>query len=243
MTDIVKYMSKAPIVSVLIPVFNEEKTVRRVIDSVLAQDYKKMLLGNPEIIVIDDHSTDKTYSILQQLAKERNIRIVRHGINQGKGAAIRTGISKATGDYIIIQDADLEYSPNDYPKLLSPLVKKQADVVYGSRMRLKTPPEFYVSLLGNKVLTYSTNMLFGSKLSDVFVGYKAFTNKSIEGLQLQSNGFDIEIELTAYFLKRKLRILEVPISYHGRGWEEGKKITVVHGIDSLFKIFKYRFSE
>lgn len=242
MTDITKYMSKAAKVSILVPVFNEEKTVRRVIESVLAQNYKKMSLGIPEIIVVDDRSTDKTYTILQQLERERNIRIVRHALNQGKGAAIRTGLSKVTGDYIIIQDADLEYSPEDYPKLLKPLVDRNADVVYGSRMRLTTPPEFYISLLGNKVLTYSTNMLFGSHLSDVFVGYKAFTKKSVEGLKLVSNGFDIEIELTAHFLKNKLRIVEVPISYHGRGWEEGKKITIAHGIDSFIKIFKYRFS-
>jgi glycosyltransferase involved in cell wall biosynthesis len=242
MTDIAIYMSKAEKVSILVPVFNEEKTVRSVIDSVLSQNYKKMSVGTPEIVVVDDHSTDKTYSILQQLALERNIRIVRHKINQGKGAAIRTGLAKVTGDYIIIQDADLEYSPSDYPKLLAPLTAKKADVVYGSRMRLKTPPEFYVSLLGNKVLTYSTNLLFGSHLSDVFVGYKAFTKKSIEGLELQSNGFDIEIELTANFLKKHLRIVEVPISYHGRGWGEGKKITLRDGFDSLWKIISYRFS-
>lgn len=242
MTDTTQYMSKAATVSILIPVFNEEKTIRRVIESVFSQNYKKMSVEKPEIIVVDDHSTDKTYSILQQLSKERNIRVVRHKANQGKGAAIRTGLSKLTGDYIIIQDADLEYNPADYPKLLAPLIAKQADVVYGSRMRLKTPPEFYVSLLGNKILTYSTNMLFGSNLSDVFVGYKAFTKKSIEGLQLQSDGFDIEIELTAHFLKKKLKIIEVPISYHGRSWGEGKKITIAHGIDSFIKIFKYRFS-
>jgi glycosyltransferase involved in cell wall biosynthesis len=208
----------------------------------MVQNYKKMSVGHPEIIVVDDRSTDKTYSILQQLARERNIRVVRHDTNQGKGAAIRTGLSKVTGDYIIIQDADLEYSPEDYPKLLAPLISKKADVVYGNRMRLTTPPEFYISLLGNKLLTFSTNMLFGSHLSDVFVGYKAFTKQSVAGLKLRSNSFDVEIELTAHFLKNKFRIVEVPISYHGRSWEEGKKITVAHGFDSLIKIFKYRFS-
>lgn len=234
-------MKRARSVSIVIPVFNEERTIKQVVQAVAGQNYTRLSLSSPEIIVVDDASTDNTYSIVQRMQASWNIRIFRHETNLGKGAAVRTGLSHVTRDFIIIQDADLEYSPVDYPKLLKPLTSGLADVVYGNRMRLKTEPKFYISLLGNKVLTWVTNSLFGSQLSDVFVGYKAFTKDSIKNAQLICNGFDIEIELTTYFLKHNFRIKEVPISYHGRSWKEGKKITVRDGLDSLYKIIKYRY--
>ena len=198
---------------------------------------------NKEIIVIDDASTDHTPSILKSLQKKYSLTIIRHTVNNGKGAAIRSGLGRATGDYFIIQDADLEYNPNEYPKLIQPLTHGESDVVFGNRMRLQVEPEFYLSLLGNKLLTFFTNLLFGSSLSDVFVGYKAFSRKAIEGFHPGSNGFDIEIELAAHFLKHGYMIKEVPISYHGRGWDEGKKITVRDGLISLYKIVKYKFAK
>lgn len=199
------------------------------------------MVSPAEVIVVDDASRDKTPAIVRSFKKEGVI-LVQHKVNKGKGAAVRTGLTKASGTFIIIQDADLEYNPADYGVLLKPLTDGRADVVFGNRMRTKTPPEFYISLLGNKLLTKVTNVLFNSNLSDVFVGYKAFRRDAIKNARLRCNGFDIEIELTTYFLKHHYRIVEVPISYRGRSWKEGKKITVSDGIRSLFKIIQFKLS-
>lgn len=225
--------------SIIMPVYNEEKTIGKVINRVKEVNLGKKITS--EMIVIDDGSTDKTKDILKRLSKKDGIKILTHKENLGKGAAVRTGIKESMGDIIIIQDADLEYNPADYPKLLEPIIKKEAAVVYGTRMRLKSKPEFYLSLLGNKLLTWATNLFFGSSLSDVFVGYKVFRRDLLNGIELKSNGFNIEIELTSKFLKKRLKIKEIPISYQGRSWKEGKKINFWDGLVSLFCVFFYRF--
>lgn len=237
-------MRKTIKLSMIIPVFNEEKTIAKIINYAKnAKIEAKNAQIVKEIVVVDDASTDQTPKILKKIKKEIKIKIFTHKKNQGKGAAVRTGLKHASGDIFIIQDADLEYNPKDYPKLLKPLINRECEVVYGTRMRLKRPPEFYVSLLGNKLLTWSTNLLYRSNLSDVFVGYKAFTKKALEGIKLKSKGFNIEIELTAKFLKKGLEIYEVPISYHGRSWREGKKITFKDGLQALFDVFRYRLKD
>jgi len=225
--------------SIIIPVYNEEKTIEEVIRRV-----ERVNLGHKitkEIIVVNDGSTDRTPRILKRLSMGNRIRIFNHSRNLGKGAGVRTGIKMSAGDVIIIQDADLEYSPSDYPRLLEPILKKEVEVVYGTRMRVQVKPEFYLSFLGNKLLTWLVNLFFASHFSDVFVGYKVFKREVLKGIKLKSNGFNIEIELTAKFLKKKLKIKEVPISYQGRSWREGKKINFRDGLISLLNIFYYRF--
>lgn len=225
--------------SVIIPVYNEEKTIREIISRVLKVNLGKKI--TKEIVVVDDGSTDQTWEILKELSYKDKIKIFAHKKNLGKGAAVRTGIKKSTGEIIIIQDADLEYSPSDYPKLLKPIIKGETQIVYGTRMGIKVKPEFYLSFLGNKLLTWFTNLLFRRNLSDVFVCYKAFRRETLKGVSLRSNGFNIEIELTAKFLKRRVKIKEVPISYQGRSWREGKKINFFDGLISLLNVFYYRF--
>lgn len=232
-------MNKIITLSILIPVFNEKKTIKEIIKRIKAV---KLPFGiRKEIIVVDDNSTDGSYDIVKKISGKEKIKLFHHNKNLGKGAAIRTALKKADGNIFIIQDADLEYHPKDYLKLIQPILEKKADVVYGNRMRLTTPFKFYLSLLGNKLLTLSTNLLYRENLSDVFVGFKVFTKKAIEGITLTSNTFNIEIELTAKFLKKGLKIYEVPISYHGRSWDEGKKITFSDGLFALFDVFKYKF--
>ena len=232
--------------SIIIPVYNEEKTIREVISRV-----RKVNLGKgieKEIIVVDDGSTDGSQrEIKNQISKIKNtnqklkIKLIENKRNQGKGAAVRKGIKKSSGEVIIIQDADLEYSPSDYPKLLRPIVEENAQVVYGTRMYLQVKPEFFLSYLGNRVLSLFTNLVFGSNLIDVFVCYKVFKKEALRGVNLRSNGFEIETELTAKFLKKGIKIKEAPISYQGRSWREGKKINFWDGLISLFYIFYYRF--
>ena len=225
--------------SIIIPVFNEEKTLEELVRRVKKTKLDRRI--SKEIIIINDGSTDKTKQILIKLSSENKIRVFTHKKNLGKGAAVRKGIKESTGEIILIQDADLEYSPYDYPKLLEPIISKKAQIVYGNRMWLGVKPEFYFSFLGNRLLTGFTNLLFGSQLSDVFVCYKAFRKEVLKGIELKSNGFNIEIELTAKFLKKKIKIQEIPISYQGRSWNEGKKISFWDGLVSLFCILYYRF--
>ena len=225
--------------SVIIPVYNEEGTIREILNRVRAVDVGM----EKEIIVVDDGSRDGTRRILQEEAVKGDIRVVYHPHNRGKGAAVRTGIEHAQGDFIIIQDADLEYEPGDYPKLLEPLLAGEADVVYGSRF-LGGHEKAMVSLhrIGNRFLTAVTNLLYGSSLSDMETCYKVFRAEVIKSIPLVSDRFEIEPEITAKLLKRGYRIREVPIRYKGREFHEGKKISWKDGFGALWTLLKYRFT-
>jgi glycosyltransferase involved in cell wall biosynthesis len=227
--------------SVIIPVFNEKATIEQVIDKVADVPIEK------EIIVVDDYSTDGTRELLKNLRQD-NVTTVFHEKNKGKGAAIRTGIQYVTGDIVIIQDADLEYNPHEYLKLIEPIKNGTADVVYGSRfsclpagMAGKTEKMTIAHLLGNKVLTLATNILYGTRLTDMETCYKMVKAPLIKSLKLRANRFDFEPEITAKLLKSGKRIIEIPISYEGRHWSEGKKITWKDGIAALWSLIKYRF--
>jgi len=232
--------------SILIPAYNEEKTVSTVINSlheVSLKDIKK------EIIIIDDGSQDKTPEILaKEKEKDPSLNIFTHKVNKGKGAAIQTGLKEATGDIIIIQDADLEYSPNEIPKLLDPILSKRTKVVYGTRLRMK--PVFFgkgktpllLHFFGNKFLSLVTSILYGAVISDMETGYKVFTRDAVKGIKLNSRSFDLEPEITAKILKKGLKILEIDITTNPRGYDEGKKIRPVKdGSVALWTLIKYRF--
>lgn len=225
-------------VSVIIPVYNERKTLADVLDRVLAVEEAD------EIIIVDDGSTDGTRDILPELeAKIEIAKIVLHEMNQGKGAAVRTGINAATGDIILIQDADQEYDPRDYSKLLQPLREGITQVVYGSRF-LGGPRKamFFWNMVANRSLTLITNMLYNSIISDMETCYKVFRADLIKDIKLRSTGFEIEPEVTAKILKRGVRIYEVPISYNGREWDEGKKIKWYDFFIALWTLLRYRVS-
>lgn len=224
--------------SIIIPVFNEEQTIESVIQAVHhATPYMK------EIIVIDDASTDGTADMIKELAKKEDFihKTLFHDKNQGKGAAVRNGIKAATGDIVIIQDADLEYNPSDYPKLVDPILNNYADVVYGSRfMGAGTHRVLYFwHRVGNGFLTLVSNMFTNINLSDMETCYKAFRRELIQSLDLKENRFGIEPEITAKIARTKCRIYEVGISYHGRTYTEGKKINWKDGFSALYCILKY----
>ncbi len=241
--------------SVIIPVYNERNTleeiIRRVraVDLTINADGENKLLAGPitlerEIVIIDDGSTDGTREILDRWRADPapDMRIIYHERNGGKGAALRTGFQEARGDLIIIQDADLEYDPRDYVKLLEPLLEGRAPVVYGSRFM--GGPRSAMSLshtLGNKLLTIFTNILFGTSLSDMETCYKCFRRDVIQDMPLHSRRFEIEPELTAKILKRGFSIFEVPISYNGRAFHEGKKLNWQDGFSAVWTLAKYRF--
>ncbi len=232
------------ILSIIIPVFNEERTIRQLIEKVsnvkLTQGLKK------EIIVINDGSTDRTLKHLKQLGTK--IKVINHAKNLGKGAAVRTGISYSTGDILVIQDADLEYDPQDFNRLVEPILKNQYQVVYGTRLKDyplklwgkdKTPlPTHY---LGNKLLTALTNFLFSSNLTDMETCYKLFKKEVLVGIDLKSNKFDIEPELTAKILKKGNKICDLPIKTQPRSFKEGKKINWKDGFSAIKALIKYRF--
>ena len=224
--------------SIVIPVYNERDTLRTVISKVEAVDYEK------EIILIDDYSSDGTRDVLKEYESRDNFRVLYHERNKGKGAALQTGFSEATGDIIIIQDADLEYNPIDYGILLEPILDGRADVVYGSRF-LGGPHRvlFYWHYLGNKFLTTLSNMFTNLNLTDMETGYKVFTKKVNDALTFKCNRFGFEPEFTAKVAKNKFRIYEVPISYSGRDYSEGKKITWKDGFAAIWYIFKFRFTD
>jgi len=218
--------------SVIIPVYNEENTVLQLIQKVKAVKIPK------EIIVVDDGSTDRTPAILK---KVKGIKTIFKKKNEGKGAAIRTALKHVTGDYVIIQDADLEYDPQDYFRLLKPIKEKKAEVVYGSRFTGERRNMFFWHMVANKLLTLVTNILYDSTLSDMETCYKLIPTKLLKQLKLKARGFEFEPEVTAKILKRRIRIYEVPISYAGREYEEGKKIHWKDGFIALWTLLKYRF--
>lgn len=223
--------------SIIIPVYNEKATLLEVVKRVQAASLNGV---EKEIILIDDASTDGTTELCKKEFTS-SVKILYHEINQGKGAAIRTGLKAATGDYVLIQDADLEYDPDDYAKLLAPIQKGKAQVVYGSRFTGEHRNMFFHHWVGNKFLSLMTNLLYNSTLSDMETCYKVVKRDIIDGLNLKSNRFDFEPEITAKILKQKIRIYEVPISYCGREFHEGKKITWRDGVVALWVLLKYRF--
>ena len=226
-----------PLLSVVMPVFNEEETVEEIIRRVLAVRMRIQL------IVVDDVSTDGTPAILDRLQKELGFTLLRQPRNAGKGAALRRGFAAVTGDMMIIQDADLEYSQEEYT-LLTPLITSgRADVVFGSRF-LGTHRVFLLThFLGNRLITFITNVLYNTMLTDMETCYKLMRIDVLRSMELKSNGFGIEPEITAKVFKRGYKVYEVPISYDGRGYEEGKKITWRDGIVALWVLLKYRFTE
>ena len=225
-------------VSFLIPVFNEARTIAELIERVSALPFEK------ELIVIDDGSTDGTSAILDQLTHSRDdIRLVRQE-NRGKGAALRAGIPHISGEITVIQDADLEYDPAEVPTLIEPIVRGHADVVYGSRLSGGRPQRAYLywHMIGNKILSHVTGVLYNTTLTDMETGYKAFRSEVLKSLDLREDGFGIEPEITAKICKQRLRIYELPISYYGRSYDEGKKITWRDGFEALWVLVRIRLA-
>jgi glycosyltransferase involved in cell wall biosynthesis len=224
--------------SIIIPCYNEEKTLLSVINEIESfRDYKK------EIIIVDDGSNDKTKDILKEIKKE-HIKIFYHDRNYGKGKAIQTGIKESKGDIIIIQDADLEYSPKDYPILIKPFQESDADVVYGSRflggsgyVRL----HYYLHFIANKILTHFCNIFTNLNMTDMETGFKVFKSEVIKSVNLKENSFGIEPEITIKLAKKKFKFYEVGVSYRGRSYSEGKKITLKDAFWAVYCILRYRF--
>jgi glycosyltransferase involved in cell wall biosynthesis len=224
--------------SIIIPVFNEEKTIQPLLEKI-----KSVRLPGirKEIILVDDGSTDQTPHLLRKL-RMSHLRIFHHEQNRGKGAAIRTAIPHAKGDFILIQDADLEYDPADYPNLLKPLLRDEADAVYGSRFMGEHRNFFLWNYCGNKILTFLANLLYHSDLTDVETGYKVFKGHIFRGLNWRANRFTFDPEFTAKLLKSGRKILEVPVSYNGRSYQNGKKLTWLDGFRAMYSLVHFRFS-
>lgn len=223
--------------SIIMPVFNERDTLRDILQQVRAVELPGI---EKEIIVVDDGSTDGSREILADEAQAGDLRALYHGQNRGKGAAVRTAIQEATGDLILIQDADLEYDPRDYPTLIQPIVEGRVTVVYGSRFLGPRKAMLFWHMLGNKLLTLTTNILYNAILSDMETCYKCFRADVIKDIPLRSRRFEFEPEVTAKVLKRGHRIFEVPISYYGREYHEGKKIGWRDAPIALWTLLKYR---
>ena len=227
------------ILSVVMPVYNEKNTVLKIIDKVLKLDIVK------EIIVVEDCSDDGTRQLLRDTKFDNRVRILFHDKNMGKGAAIRTGFKNLTGDVVVIQDADLEYDPDELVAMIKPIQDGVADVVYGSRLSGGKPQRVYMfwHRVGNDFLTFLTNFLYNTTLTDMETCYKMFKRSVIDKVNIKSNDFSVEPELTAKILKNKnLRVYEMPISYYGRNYSEGKKINWTHGFGAMWTLLKYRFT-
>ena len=222
--------------SIIIPCYNEKSTIREVIDAVLAAPY-----DDKEIIVVDDCSKDGTKEVLLEEIEPLVHQILFHKVNQGKGAALRTGIQAATGDIVLIQDADLEYDPQEYPNLVEPILRNKADVVYGSRFMGSQPHRvlYFWHSVGNMVLTILSNMFTNLNLTDMETCYKVFRREIIQGISIKENRFGFEPEITAKIAKLECRIFEVGISYYGRTYKEGKKIGWKDGFRAIYCIIKY----
>ena len=226
-----------PLLSVVMPAYNERQTIEEIIRRVLAVPLRL------ELIVVDDCSTDGTRDLLQQLQRELGFRLVLQPKNGGKGSALRAGFAEMRGEIAVVQDADLEYSPEEYPLLTTLITSGRADVVFGSRF-LGTHRVFLLThYLGNVLITFLTNVLYNTMLTDMETCYKLMRVDVLRSMELKSNGFGIEPEITAKVFKRGYKVYEVPISYDGRGYEEGKKITWRDGVVALWVLLKYRFTE
>jgi glycosyltransferase involved in cell wall biosynthesis len=224
--------------SVVIPVFNEKGTITEIVRRVQATGLAD------EILLIDDGSTDGTREILRTLEAAPGVTVLLNEKNQGKGAALRAGFRRARGDIILVQDADLEYNPAEYPALLEPIESGQADVVYGSRfLGSKRRVTMFWHMVANQLLTLATNLLYNSILSDMETGYKVFRADLLKGISLQANRFDFEPEITAKVLKRKARLFEIPISFNPREYAEGKKIGLADAFAAIWALVKYRFMD
>jgi glycosyltransferase involved in cell wall biosynthesis len=233
-------MKPEQVLSVVIPVYNEKETIRSIIAKVLKLDFVR------EVLVVDDGSTDGTRELLKEAAFDGRVRLLFHEQNRGKGAALRTGFAQATGDVVAIQDADLEYDPAEFAEMIRPILDGVADVVYGSRLTGGKPQRVHLfwHKMGNGFLTFLTDLLYNTTLSDMETCYKMFRREVLAGLRIESEDFSVEPELTAKICRNKRwRIYELPISYYGRSYAEGKKITWRHGISALWTLLKYRFRE
>lgn len=227
--------------SIIMPVYNEESTISEILRQVRAVGPENGFALNKEIIVIDDGSNDRTSDILAQEMQAGDLIVLRHEKNLGKGAAVRTGLEHCTGDIVLIQDADLEYDPRDYPTLVKPILEGRVVAVYGSRFLGPRKAMLFWHMVGNKFLTLVTNVLYNAILSDMETGYKVLEGELARSLDIQSKGWGIDPEVTAKVLRRGHRIFEVPISYYGREYFEGKKITWRDALVVLWTLLKYRF--
>ncbi|MBT3322972.1 MAG: glycosyltransferase family 2 protein [Anaerolineae bacterium] len=222
--------------SVIIPVYNEVQNITEILKRVQATALPW------EIVIVDDGSTDGTRDILKELDGKDKIRVILHDKNQGKGAAVRTGFSEAKGDVFLIQDADLEYDPRDYPAILRPIEEGIADVVYGSRfLGAARRSTMFWHMIANKLLTLFTNILYNNILTDMETGYKVFRREVLDGITIHSNSFNFEPEFTAKILKKKVRIFEVPITFNPRDYSDGKKIKLHDAFEAIWALIKYRF--
>jgi glycosyltransferase involved in cell wall biosynthesis len=225
------------LLSVVMPVYNEAETIEEMVSRVLASPLRI------ELIAIDDGSTDGSREILQRLASKKQFKLLLQEKNKGKGAAVRRGFAETTGDIVVIQDADLEYSPEEYPDLIDLILQGKADAVYGSRFLGRHRAFLFTHYLGNKFLTLVTNVLYNTILTDMETCFKAIRGDIVRRMTLRENRFGIEPEITAKLFKMGCRVYEVPITYQGRGYEEGKKIGWKDGLEALWVLLKYRFTD